>query len=123
MTKRVGRPPSPHKTRHVMINMRDEWYQYMRINDMNMSEEINKYLDARFNLKICPTCYTELIDHHTCKKCEGEAIFCANEQCQDFQKRVANSCPQEMVFGSLTPMCTSNEFFGWSSTQQETLDP
>jgi len=110
--KRVGRPPSPHKTRHVMINMRDEWYQYMRKNNMNMSEEINTYLDARFNLKICPTCYTEIIGRRRCNKCNGEAIFCQNPKCTDYDIRVGNSCPSEMWFGKLIPQCTPEEFYG-----------
>ena len=119
---RVGRPPSPHKSRHVMINMRDEWYQYMRKNNMNMSEEINKYLEARFHLKICPTCYTEIIARTHCSKCNGEAIFCMNRECDDYEKRVGNSCPQEMFFGTMSALCTPDEFYGTSSTQQETLE-
>jgi hypothetical protein len=95
-----------------MINMRDEWYQYMRKNNMNMSEEINKYLDARFHLKICPTCYTEIIARCRCSKCDGEAIFCANLECTDYDTRVGNSCPSEMYFGKMRPQCTAEEFYG-----------
>jgi len=109
---RVGRPPSPHKTRHVMINMRDEWYQYMRKNNMNMSEELNKYLDARFNLKICPTCYMDVLDHRQCAKCLGDSIFCKNHNCEDYSKRVGNSCPTELFFGKVRPLCTVAEFHG-----------
>jgi hypothetical protein len=29
---------------------------------------------------------------------------------------VRHSCPEELVFGTLTPICTADEFFGWSST-------
>jgi hypothetical protein len=114
--KRVGRPPLPYKTRHVMVNMKDVHYEYMKKANMNMSQLINDYLDHLFNLKICPTCFTDDIDRRMCQKCKGEAIFCENEQCRDYQKRVGNTCPQEMVFGALTPICTSDEFFGWSST-------
>jgi len=113
---RVGRPSLPYKTRHVMINMKDEHYEYMKQADINMSEEINKYLDNRFHFKICPTCFSEDIDPQTCKKCEGKAIFCANKECRDHQKRVGHSCPEELVFGNLRPVCTADEFFGWSST-------
>ena len=113
---RVGRPSLPYKTRHVMVNMKDEHYEYMKQADINMSELINKYLDSLFNLKICPTCFSDELDRRTCQKCGGEAIFCENEQCQDHRKRVRHSCPEELVFGSLTPICTADEFFGWSST-------
>jgi len=109
---RVGRPPSPHKTRHVMINMRDEWYQYMRKNNMNMSEEINKYLDSRFNLKICPTCFMDELTHLQCANCLGDSIFCANKECEDHTKRVGNSCPTELYFGTVRPVCTVAEFHG-----------
>ena len=113
---RVGRPSLPYKTRHVMVNMKDEHYEYMKQADINMSELINKYLDSLFNLKICPTCFSDELDRRTCQKCGGEAIFCENEQCQDHRKRVRHSCPEELVFGILTPICKSDEFFGWSST-------
>ena len=109
---RVGRPPSPFKTRHVMINMRDEWYQYMRKNNMNMSEELNKYLDDRFHLKICPECFKDELEHRQCANCLGNAIFCQNVSCADYKKRVGNSCPTEMVFGKMRPLCTQAEFFG-----------
>jgi len=109
---RVGRPPSPHKSRHVMINMRDEWYQYMRKNNMNMSEELNKYLDARFHLKICPTCYMDALVHRQCDNCLGDAIFCDNKECTDYKTRVGNSCPSEMYFGKMQPTCTAAEFYG-----------
>ena len=90
---------------------------------MNMSEEINKYLEARFHLKICPTCYTEIIARRRCDKCGGEAIFCQNPACADCDKRVGNSCPQEMFFGTMAALCTPEEFYGTSSTQQATLEP
>jgi len=59
---RVGRPSLPYKTRHVMVNMKDEHYEYMKQADINMSNLINEYLDSRFTLKICPTCFSDDID-------------------------------------------------------------
>jgi len=110
--KRVGRPSLPYKTRHVMINMKDEWYEHMKKNEMNMSEEINQYLDNRFHNKICPTCYGDELEHRQCMKCLGDAIFCANIRCEDHKSRVGNSCPEEMWFGKLRPVCTPDDFFG-----------
>jgi len=113
--KRVGRPSLPYKTRHVMINMKDEHYELMKKGNINMSEIINGYLDARFHNKICPTCYGDELDHLQCAKCLGDAIFCANEDCKDHKSRVAHSCPEEMWFGKLRPTCTPEEFYGLDS--------
>ncbi len=114
MTKRVGRPSLPYKTRHVMINMKDEHYEVMKKGNINMSEIINSYLDDRFQFKICPTCFSDELDHRQCKKCLGDAIFCENKECRDYQKRVGASCPEELVFGHTRPVCTAAEFFGWA---------
>jgi len=85
---------------------------------MNMSEEINKYLDARFTLKICPTCFMDILEHRQCAKCLGKSIFCANKECTDYDTRVGNSCPTEMSFGKMRPLCTAEEFYG-----PGTIDP
>lgn len=85
---------------------------------MNMSEEINKYLDARFTLKICPTCFMDILEHRQCVKCLGKSIFCANKECTDYDTRVGNSCPTEMYFGKMRPLCTAEEFYG-----PGTIDP
>jgi len=110
--KRVGRPSLPYKTRHVMINMKDEWYEFMKKANINMSEEINKYLDNRFHNKICPTCFGDELDHRQCANCLGDSIFCANKECKDHTIRVGHSCPTELFFGKLQPSCTQAEFFG-----------
>jgi len=112
MVKRLGRPPSPYKTRHVMINMKDEHYEHMKKGNINMSETINNYLDNLFNNKICPTCFSDELTHRQCAKCLGDSIFCANEECKDHKTRVGYSCPTEMYFGKLHPVCTPIEFFG-----------
>ena len=117
--KRVGRPPLPYKTRHVMVNMKDEHYEYMKKGNINMSEEINKHLDNRFHLKICPTCFKgEHLRSMNCHKCGGKSIFCHNLQCIDYDTRVGNSCPTEMYFGKLRPQCTAEEFHS-----PDTIDP
>ena len=116
--KRVGRPSLPYKTRHVMINMKDEHYEYMKKGNINMSKEINKYLDARFHLKICPTCYMDIVESLTCHKCGGKSIFCQNPKCTDYDIRVGSSCPTEMYFGKLRPQCTAEEFY-----KPGTIDP
>jgi len=110
--KRVGRPPSPYKTRHVMINMKDEHYAHMRQANTNMSELINHYLDHLYHLKICPVCFTDDLRRTNCAKCGGEAIFCHNPECADHLHRVGNTCPQVMWFGKLKPECTPEEFHG-----------
>jgi len=110
--KRVGRPPLPYKTRHVMINMKDEHYEFMKKGNINMSEEINKYLDNRFHLNICPTCFTSELERKYCHKCGGEAIFCDNMKCTDYERRVGNSCPTELLWGKPQPGCSSKDFYG-----------
>ena len=110
--KRVGRPPLPYKTRHVMVNMKDEHYEHMRKVNTNMSELINHYLDNLFLLKICPVCFTDDLAHRQCAKCLGDAIFCHNPECPDYLHRVGNSCPQVMWFGKMKPECTPEEFQG-----------
>jgi hypothetical protein len=110
--KRLGRPPSPHKTRHVMINMKDEHYAHMRQANTNMSQLINHYLDNLFHQKICPMCFTDNLERKSCAKCGGEAIFCANTECVEFSHRVGYSCPQVMWFGKMKPECTPEEFYG-----------
>ena len=109
---RLGRPPSPYKTRHVMINMKDEHYEHMKKGNINMSETINNHLDNLFNNKICPTCFSDELTHRQCDNCLGDAIFCDNKKCTDYKSRVGNSCPTEMYFGKMRPLCTSEEFYG-----------
>jgi len=110
--KRVGRPSLPYKTRHVMINMKDEHYEFMKKGNINMSKEINKYLDNLFHLKMCPTCFKEILARTSCSKCDGEAIYCMNRECTEYDTRVGNSCPKVMWFGKLKPECTPQEFHG-----------
>ena len=112
MAKRVGRPPRPYKSRHVMINMKEEHYELMKKGNMNMSEIINNYLDDRFHLNLCPTCFSDDLERHSCHKCGGDAIFCNNTECADYEQRVGNSCPKVMWFGKLKPECTPAEFHG-----------
>jgi hypothetical protein len=110
--KRVGRPSLPYKTRHVMINMKDEHYELMKKGNINMSEIINSYLDERFHHKICPTCFGDQVDHRECAKCQGDAIFCRNEECNDFKLRVGHSCPVEIMWGVPRALCNPQEFYG-----------
>ena len=39
-----------------MLNLKDEWYEKMKGEGINMSALVNRFLDEYFNLEVCPHC-------------------------------------------------------------------
>jgi len=113
--KRVGRPPLPYAVRHVTINMKAEHYLKMRRKGINMSKEINGFLDKRFNFSICPACYTEDdLSVERCAKCAGRVLFCQNLRCKRFESAQLRECAEVgySITGVLQYACTDAEFAG-----------
>ena len=74
--KRLG-----YKTRHVMLNLKDEWYEKMKGEGINMSALVNRFLDEYFDLEVCPHCLIGEVLNRNCAKCEAPAIICDNSSC------------------------------------------
>ena len=86
--KRLG-----YKTRHVMLNLKDEWYEKMKGEGINMSALVNRFLDEYFNLEVCPHCLIGEVLNRNCAKCEAPAIICDNSSCSRAGEVVNRGCP------------------------------
>ena len=62
MARPVGRPSLPYETRHVMLNLRTEYYVKLKNQGKNMSLLVNDFLHALHEYTICPLCHLAVKD-------------------------------------------------------------
>ena len=105
--KRLG-----YKTRHVMLNLKDEWYNKMKDEGTNMSALVNRFLDDYFGFEVCPTCLIGEVLKRNCAKCEAQAIICDNGSCARAGELVNRGCGSHLHFGKKVYDCTFAEFYG-----------
>ena len=109
MARPVGRPSLPYETRHVMLNIRTEYYVKLKNQGKNMSKLVNDFLHARNEYTICPRCYSEDVFVPRCAKCDGRALFCQNPSCTSRGRGKQYECevdPDTLI------VCTEAEFKG-----------
>jgi len=109
MARPVGRPNLPYATRHVMLNLRTEYYVKLKNAGENMSLLVNDFLHAVHQYTICPLCYTEDVHVHHCHKCNGRALFCQSPSCKKAKRAQMRDCKTDPETGV---MCTPKEFKG-----------
>ena len=109
MARPVGRPNLPYETRHVMLNIRTEYYVKLKNQGENMSKIINDFLHALHEYTVCPNCYTEDVLVVHCAKCKARALVCQNPSCRK-QNRVEKRECQLDTRG--INACTEAEFKG-----------
>jgi len=102
----VGRPGLPYATRHVMINMRMEYYIKMKRANVNMSKIVNDFLHSEHNYTICPVCHSQDIHVRNCKKCNGRALFCDALGCK------TQGASQKWECLAHAEPCSKREFMG-----------
>ena len=105
--KRLG-----YKTRHVMLNLKDEWYNKMKDEGTNMSALVNRFLDDYFGFEVCPTCLIGEVLKKNCAKCDAPAIICNNGSCVREGEVVNRGCSSHLHFGKKVYDCTFLEFYG-----------
>jgi len=105
MARPVGRPNLPYETRHVMLNIRTEYYIKMKREGTNMSKIVNDFLHDRFSYSVCPTCYKDSdLDLRECVKCDGRALFCFAIGCKAYRQPQLRECLKH------AEPCTAQEF-------------
>ena len=109
MARPVGRPSLPYETRHVMLNLRTEYYVKLKNQGENMSLLVNNFLHALHQFTICPLCYTEEVFVHHCHKCSGRALFCQSPSCKKHNRSQMRECMMDPETGA---PCTEQEFKG-----------
>ena len=109
MARPVGRPSLPYETRHVMLNIRTEYYVKLKSEGTNMSLLVNDFLHALHEYTVCPLCYSTDVFVPRCAKCDGRALFCQNPSCTSRGRGKQSECkkdPETMT------VCTQAEFKG-----------
>lgn len=77
MPKRLG-----YKTDHRMINIRREWNDKIKANQVNASELINELLSKYWEFELCRHCLGGVIRIQECP-CGKPRIFCDHNDCGD----------------------------------------
>jgi len=116
MSRPVGRPPLPYATRHVMINMRMEYYMKMKRAKVNISKMVNDFLHAEHNYTICPICYSHDIHVRHCAKCDGRALFCDALDCKTL------GASQKWECLAHAEPCSAREFRGKPGSAESNMD-
>jgi len=75
MPKRLG-----YKTDHRMINIRREWNDKIKVNQVNASELINELLGKYWEHELCHRCLGGVIRVQECP-CGKPRIFCDDDNC------------------------------------------
>jgi len=109
MVRPVGRPNLPYDTRHVMLNIRTEYYVKLKNQGKNMSKLVNDFLHALHEYTICPLCYTEEVIVVYCNKCQGRALVCQNPSCRKLHRTQKQECKPDADTGII---CTEADFKG-----------
>jgi len=109
MARPVGRPNLPYDTRHVMLNLRTEYYVKLKNQGKNMSKLVNDFLHALHEYTVCALCYSEDVIVVHCEKCESRALVCQNPSCRKYHRTHNQSCKPDADTGIV---CTEAEFKG-----------
>jgi hypothetical protein len=75
MPKRLG-----YKTDHRMINIRREWNDKIKVNQVNASELINDLLGKYWQHELCRSCLGGVVRVQECP-CASPRIFCDDDNC------------------------------------------
>ena len=109
MARPVGRPSLPYETRHVMLNIRTEYYVKLKNQGVIMSKLVNDFLHALHEYTVCPVCYSEDVFVPRCAKCDGRALFCQNPSCRTRGRSRQLECKPDP---ETNQVCTEAEFKG-----------
>jgi len=109
LARPVGRPSLPYETRHVMLNIRTEYYVKLKNQGENMSKIVNDFLHARHEYTICPLCYSVEVTQVHCNRCLGRALVCGNPSCKKHHRVQKRECKIDPETGA---QCTEQEFKG-----------
>ena len=101
MARPVGRPSLPYETRHVMLNIRTEYYVKLKNQGVIMSKLVNDFLHALHEYTICPLCYSEDVRIVKCAKCDGRGLVCDKPSCKRYHRIYNRECE-----------CTEEEYRG-----------
>lgn len=77
MPKRLG-----YNTDHRMINIRREWNDKIKANQVNASELINELLGKYWEFELCRRCLGGVVRVSECP-CGKPRIFCDDESCYE----------------------------------------
>ena len=77
MPRRLG-----YKTDHRMINIRREWNDKIKVNQVNASELINDLLGKYWELELCHQCLGGVVRVQECT-CGAPRIFCDDDRCNE----------------------------------------
>ena len=109
MARPVGRPSLPYETRHVMLNIRTEYYVKLKTQGTNMSKLVNDFLHALHEYTVCPLCYSTDVAIVKCRNCYGQSLVCDNPSCKKHHRVQKRQCKTNPDTGAI---CTEKEFKG-----------
>jgi len=101
MARPVGRPNLPYETRHVMLNIRTEYYVKLKNQGVIMSKLVNDFLHALHEYTICPLCYSTDVEIIKCVKCDSRGLVCNKPSCKRYHRIYNRECE-----------CTEEEYRG-----------
>ena len=109
MARPVGRPSLAYETRHVMLNLRTEYYVKLKNEGTNMSLLVNDFLHALHEYTVCPLCYSTDVAIINCAKCDCRSLVCKNPSCTKHHRVQKRDCIIDPETGV---QCTEKEFKG-----------